>query len=116
MPWTKLDDGFYDNPKIEQAGNEGAGLYCRCLAYASRHLTNGFIPKPTMDKLAEKPRVIQKVIEAGLVEELDNGFWIPDYLEYNMEDEKVREERAKAKERMAQLRAQRRDAVRGKNA
>ena len=42
MTWVKLDDGFYDNPKIVAVGFDGAGLYAMCLAYCGRHMTDGF--------------------------------------------------------------------------
>lgn len=117
MPWAKLDDSFYDNAKVIEAGNEAIGCYCRALSYSSRHLTDGFIPAPKMSELAaRKTKVIQTLVAHRLIEELDNGYWIPDYLEYNMESEKAKEERAKAKARMAELRAERRASVRGKTA
>lgn len=115
MPWAKLDDTFYDNHKVVMAGNEAAGAFCRCLSYSARYLTDGFIPAEKLRDFASS-RVIKRMVDHRLLEELDNGYWIPDYLDFNMESEKAKEEREKAKARMAELRAKRRADVRGKRA
>ena len=116
MPWVKLDDSFYDNPKVIIVGNEATGAYCRLLSYCGRHLTDGFIPADKFAEITKRPKVGETLIHNKLVEELDNGFWIPDYLDFNMESEKAQEERLKAKERMAKLRAERRTAMQAKRA
>lgn len=111
MPWAKLDDGFHENPKILNAGNEATGAYARCLSYCARHLTDGYVPESKMRELAGRRPVVQTLVNHKLIEELDNGYWIPDYLEYNMDSDKAKEERAKAKERMRQLRSERREQI-----
>src|SRR5438067_10014759 len=44
MSWVKLDDHFYDDPKVLEAGNAAAGLYTRAITYCAAHRTNGFVP------------------------------------------------------------------------
>lgn len=109
--WAKLDDGFHENPKILNAGNEAAGAFCRCLSYCARHLTDGYLPDKKLREIAGRRPVVDALVNEKLIEQLDNGWWIPDYLEFNMESEKAQEERRKAKERMAKLRAERRAAL-----
>jgi hypothetical protein len=43
MTWSKIDDQFYDHPKIVAAGPLGTALFVCGLSYCSRHLTDGFI-------------------------------------------------------------------------
>lgn len=112
--WAKLDDGFHENPKVINAGNEAVGAFCRCLSYCARHLTDGYIPEQKFRELAGRKAVIESLVNEQLVERLDNGYWIPRYLDFNMESDKAREERQKAKERMAKLRAERRAAIEAK--
>ena len=107
MTWTKLDDSFYDNPKVVYVGNTVAGAFARSLSYCGRHNTDGKVPKPlALATLAEgKKATVQKLLEVGLWEEYsDFEYLIPDYLEFNPSAEKVAEERRRAAERQAKSR------------
>lgn len=44
MSWLRIDDDFYDHPKIVAAGPLAIALHVLSMAYASRHGTDGFIP------------------------------------------------------------------------
>ena len=44
MPWFKVDDGFYDHPKVLEAGNAAVGLWLRCATWSARQLTDGHVP------------------------------------------------------------------------
>lgn len=112
--WVKLDDGFHENPKVLNAGNEAVGAFCRCLSYCARHLTDGYVPAAKLKEIAGRKSVVDTLVNEKLVERLDNGYWIPRYLDFNMESEKARKEREEARERMAKLRAERRAALEAK--
>lgn len=103
MPWVKLDDGFWSNPKVIGAGNEAAGAYARLLSYCGQQLTDGQV-EDHIAKFVAKPMVIKKLDEHGLVVKSGSGLVIPDYLDYNPTKEKAEEERAKARKRMRKLR------------
>ena len=84
MSWAKLDDGFWMHPKTVRAGNEAAGIFCRCLSYCGAYLTDGLIPEAVALSIAGKPRALEQAIEAGLLTRLDTGsIFIPNYSEYN---------------------------------
>lgn len=51
--YVKVHDGLPDHPKIIKAGGEAAWLYVCGLAYASRQLTDGVIPKPLALRLTD---------------------------------------------------------------
>ena len=44
MSWLRIDDTFYDHPKIVAAGPLAIALHVLALAYSSRHGTDGFVP------------------------------------------------------------------------
>ena len=45
MTWLRIDDDFYDHPKIVAAGPLAIALHVLSMGYASRHGTDGFIPE-----------------------------------------------------------------------
>ena len=53
MSWVKIDDHFSDHPKVVQAGPEAAWLYICGLCYCAKYLTDGFIPKRQVKRLAD---------------------------------------------------------------
>ena len=108
MTWTKLDDSFYDNPKIVEAGNEVAGAFARSLSYCGRHNTDGKLPKAVGDNIAIRKRVIDSLLELGLWVADGRQYFIPDYLEFNPSAEQVEKDREAARERMRELRKNKR--------
>ena len=94
MTWTKLDDGFWSNPKIEAAGNEAAGAYARMLSYCGMHRTDGRVPE-RIAKFIARPALLKRMAEYSLLVQNGSGYVIPDYLEFNPSAEQVEERRAK---------------------
>ena len=52
MTWVKLDDSYPDHPKITQVGPLGMALHTAATCYASKYLTDGFIPAAQIPKLS----------------------------------------------------------------
>ena len=72
MAWVRLADDFYDHPKVLAAGPVAAYVWACGLAYANRYLTDGYLPKAAVRRLAdvEDPyRVAARLVEVGL--------WVP---------------------------------------
>ncbi len=92
MGWAKIDDQFYDHPKVQAAGNAGAGLYVKSLAYCCRHLTDGAIPAPWAQKeAAGDVGLVQVLLDTGLWSRPDETgpYLIPDFLDFNPSKEEV---------------------------
>lgn len=68
--YVKVHDGLPDHPKIVKAGGEAAWLYVCGLAYASRQLTDGVIPKPLALRLTDGSN-----LEANASALLRVGLW-----------------------------------------
>lgn len=112
MPWVKLDDQFADHPKIIQAGPLAGWLWACGIAYANKYLTDGFIPYAQVRRLADvtdyaDPYVLAaKLVEVGLWEQVDGGYLVHDFLEYNPSAAQVKADREEAKWRMRRVREQ----------
>lgn len=98
MTWVKLDDSFYDNPKVEAAGLAAAGLYAKSLAYCGRHLTDGYVPF-TFVRAHGTKAAAARLVEVGLWTLNGEGWVIHDYTEFNFTRDRVLEKRAVDAER-----------------
>ena len=92
VTWTKLDDGFWSNPKVEDVGNEAVGAFARMLSYCGQHLTDGKV-KDSAARYITTPRVLKKLEQYELIERNGSGWLIPDYLEFNLSREEVESKR-----------------------
>lgn len=54
--YVRVHDGLPDHPKIIAAGGEAAWLYICGLAYCSRQLTDGVIPKGLVPRLTDSSK------------------------------------------------------------
>ncbi len=99
MPYVKLDDMFWDNEKVDEAGFDGAGLYVMCLSMSGHFLTDGFVSDRRLKQLGASKRVIEKVTKAGLWVRKGDGFVIPDYTTLNYSKAEVTHHRKKEAER-----------------
>lgn len=104
MAWVRLDDGFAEHPKIEEAGPLAAWLHVAALCYCNRHLTDGFIPAGKVKRLADVPNVsrhIGALVKVGMWMEVEGGYAIHDYLQYQPSRDEVEKGRAEARRRSA---------------
>jgi hypothetical protein len=96
MAWVRIDDGFYQHPKVLKVGPLGLALQVAALCYANRHLTDGFIPAEIVPLLmAGAGKVAPRMVEAGLWDRAAGGYQIHDYEAYQMLRSQVLSERAK---------------------
>src|ERR1035437_4243353 len=89
MTWFRLDDEGAFGAKILMAGNEAYGAWCRAGQWSSQHETDGRVPLSTALTIGPA-RLWKKLLEAippghvhGLVEAIDGGYQIHDFLDYN---------------------------------
>lgn len=98
MPWTKIDDQFYDHPKVIAAGPLGVALFVCSLSYCARHLTDGFITATQAKRLidvGDPLEVAAQLVAVGLWERRDGGYQVHDYLDYNPSAVQVKAQREK---------------------
>ena len=121
MSWVKLDDQYPDHPKIVDVGPLGMALHVAATCYCARYLTDGFVPAKVINRLINfdgisitesngvsnavtNISVTEQLTRAGLLEKVDGGYQVHDYLEYNPTGEQVRAERERNKDRQKQYR------------
>jgi hypothetical protein len=107
LSWFKCDDCFHSHPKILQAGNEAIGLWARCGAYCSQHLTDGYIPDQIV-LIYGSAALAQVLVTARLWVRVAGGYQMHDYLSYNRSRVEVMTERAESAERQRESRTRRR--------
>lgn len=94
--WLRLDDGYRENPKIEllvdRAGLEGIGLHVSLMLYAARNLTDGYVPRIAAARavVGSSPATLAALLELGLLHEVEGGYAIHDYLDFNPSASQVR--------------------------
>jgi hypothetical protein len=107
--YVKVHDGLPDHPKIIEAGGEAGWLYICGLAYASRQLTDGVIPKRLVPRLTDgsKPEAsASALLRVGLWHEGvhdcsrcpqpgPEAYVIHDYLDHQRSASEVADLRAK---------------------
>ena len=102
MAWTRIDDGFRTNIKVRKAGPDGVLLYLYGLLHCNTNLTDGyiddvFLPQIYADAFCRTPKVtVKKLVDCGLWIEVEGGYQVNDYLEYNFTKEEI-EKRRQAK-------------------
>ena len=88
MSWFRLEVDWFNNPKVLSLRDSAKLLYLAGLAYATRHMTDGFIPKqalPTFVEFIGSPRPgahVNSLLSAGLWEQVEGGWQIHDYLKH----------------------------------
>jgi hypothetical protein len=108
MTWVRLDDTFAEHPKMEAAGPLGLALHVAALCYCARHLTDGFIPAAKVPRLLDMPtwrKVAARLVEVGAWDEVDDGYSLHDYLDFQPSRAEVEADRAKARDRMRRRRS-----------
>ena len=104
MTWFKVDDGFYDHPKVEELPNAAVGLWVKAGAWCSKHETDGVIPASRVKALKGTPSQISALIRCGLWVETESesgakAYSFRNWLDYQPGREERREERAMWREK-----------------
>ena len=99
MTWFRVDDGFYDHPKIEQLPNASIGLWVKAGSWCAKHLTNGVIPASAVRRMKGTPSQVDGLIRCGLWVETSTesgakAYAFKDWVDYQIERREVLEKRA----------------------
>jgi hypothetical protein len=113
MAWARFDDHFDDDPDCDIVGEVGICLFVCSITWASRNLTNGFIPEARVRKLAGGDASTVALLTSAAVRwwvPVDGGYQIRNYLRYNPSRDDVMAERQRAADRKQGSRDRRRSA------
>lgn len=120
MSWAKFDDQYPDHPKIVEVGPLGMALHMAATCYCARYLTDGFVPATMIARLISfdgievvsngvsnavtNKEVTDELVRVGLLEVVQGGYKVHDYLEYNPPAAQVKAEKAKNAKRQNEWR------------
>jgi hypothetical protein len=69
MTWFKVDDSFYDHPKMYDASDASVALWIRAGTWSARNLTDGFVPTGMLARLSGDART-------ATAELCNRGMWL----------------------------------------
>lgn len=108
MTWFKIDDSFYDHPKVFDASDSAVALWVRAGCWSARNLTDGEVPGRLAFRLCDDPMgAVAELVERGLWEQVGDDYVFHDWHDYQPAREDVLAKREEARERMRALRAKR---------
>lgn len=83
MTWFKIDDSFYDHPKVYDAPDCALALWTRAGTWSARNLTDGFVPTGMPTRLCDDPeRAVKELLDRGLWKRARNGYRFHDWSHY----------------------------------
>lgn len=106
--YARLDDGFFDHPKVLETSLAALGLYGLALSYAARHLTNGKLSHAVVQHLGRGAPGLAAAAELVTIQLWDRdpkGYRIHDYLKINASRADMEAMRAGTRERVRAFRA-----------
>ena len=113
MTWFKVDDGFYDHPKVIDLPLAAVGLWALAGAYCARHLTDGVITDRQIRAIGGTRKQAAALVAAGLWSADDappsaRRYAFNDWADFQPARADVEAKREEARERMAAARARKR--------
>lgn len=111
MSWGRLDDGFYDHPKVirlrakGQAGRAAIGLWTLANAYCGRHVDDGTLTREACKALGGTTREARMLVESGLWTECDDGYRFHDWSKYRKDSKALESRRRSDRERQSRYRS-----------
>ncbi len=112
MPYVKIEDGIFRNPKVVSVSSGAKLLYVASICYSGSSLTDGFVPFNAVRMIAadaalpSSAKPVKELVSVGLWKEAAGGYQVHDYLAYNESSEKVQAKKEAARERMNARRSQ----------
>lgn len=104
MTWFRVDDSFYDHPKVVNLPLSSVGAWIKAASWACKHLTDGHVSGVTLARLGIRKRHKDVLILAGLWRKNGDGIDFHDWTKYQLSAQDEKAKREKWKERKARTR------------
>jgi hypothetical protein len=83
MTWFKIDDSFYDHPKVFDAPDCAVALWTRAGTWSARNLTDGFVPTGMPARFCDDPeQAVKELLNRGLWKRTRGGYQFHDWSHY----------------------------------
>ena len=101
--YVQLANGFYLNRKVRRLRRtmpSAIGAYAIILSYCGDNLTDGYVDSDTAEFVLDiTVQELDALQQSGLIESVDGGYVIHDYLEHNRSHQQVMAKRKRERER-----------------
>lgn len=115
MTWFKVDDSFYDHPKVEAIvdlhGGSPIGLWTLAGSWSARQLTDGYVPSVRVSRLGFSDEDAEALVHGGLWEEVGGGYQFKDWADYQPTKSQINQARASGNARVTRYRSRQRNAL-----
>lgn len=101
MAWARIDDNFFNHPKVRKAGKDAVMFHVAALCHSNAFTTDGFIANDMLELIATQAfqrradGYADRLVECELWERVEGGYQIHDFLKYNHSKTEVEEIRTK---------------------
>jgi hypothetical protein len=96
MAWFKVDDGFYDHPKVADLPDSAVALWTRAASYCMKHLTDGAVPRRIARRFVDNfEESTAALVKSGLWEEDGTDYQFHDWADYQPTREELLKDRKK---------------------
>jgi hypothetical protein len=104
VTWFKVDDGFYDHPKVNdlRSGScysDAIALWLLAGSWSSRYLTDGVVPESQVRRFGLKRPAAAELVRVRLWYEIDDGYAFHEWAEHQPTRDDVRTRRKSATDR-----------------
>lgn len=105
MTWFKVDDSFYDHPKVFDSSDAAIALWTRAGSWSARNLTDGFVPSGMLARLSGSGETAaEELVDRRLWKRTKGGFRFHDWSAYQPLRSRVERERKQAADRQQKYR------------
>jgi len=109
MPWARFEDSFPSHRKIVRLSDATFRVHVQAIIWCSRYANDGELTRRELRDVAKPIKswglIVKVLVREGLWEEVDGGWKIHDYLDYQPSAAQVASDRAAARERQRRYRA-----------
>ena len=112
MGWSKFGDEFALHRKVRPLSDAAFRLHVTAIIHATRDSTNGAVDAEfirDLPRVRGTKKIIAELVNSGVWDEVEGGWEIHDYLDYNFSADQAERHREKSRER--QRRKRERDLV-----
>jgi hypothetical protein len=103
LPWFRLDNNFWSNPKILgliglPGGYRLVFIWLAAIGYSVAHGTDGYVTPEILPLFRAKPRDLERLVDGRFMWPADGGWVINGWAEFQESSEESQERRRRAQE------------------
>jgi len=105
MTWFRIDDGWHAHPKVIGLSFAARGLWLTAGTWCAQYLTDGAVPRKTLDAWGASHELARELVDVGLWGETPDGWQFHDWHDYQPTRADVMAKRSASADRMRVMRS-----------